>query len=73
MKITREEARQIINSYCDDIPRDDAVERAMNHDWTFDPRESRALEVAQQQDEADRVFYGDDLNEQTLVNSAVKG
>ena len=38
MKISREEAMYLIDSYCDDDPLPNALERAINHEWAYDPR-----------------------------------
>ena len=58
MRLTRAEATRLIETYCGDEPLPDALDRAIEHDWTHDPRGSRALERADAQDEADAVLYG---------------
>ena len=65
MKITYEQAENLIDSYCQiDLPPDDAIERVMAHDWNLGGRENRGDQVEvipgmyARQDEVDRILYG---------------
>lgn len=55
--LTRDEAEKLIDKYIDEIPLDDALERAMNHDWSFDPTTTTHPNAAEA-DEIDEVLYG---------------
>lgn len=65
MKITLSEAQQLIDSYCQDAPRNDALDRALTHDWEHDPRTDQIGEdhthtanFSDCQHEVDHVLYG---------------
>ena len=57
MTLTRDEAMHLIDTYCGDEPLDDALERALEHEWEHDPRGGQMN--ADTQYEVDRVLYGD--------------
>ena len=65
MRINRTEAQSLIDSYCQDVPLSDALERALDHDWEHDPRtdqigedHTQTAHFADCQHEVDHVLYG---------------
>ena len=65
MKINRREVQELIDSYCGDEPLQNALERAIDHDWEHDPRTDQIGEdhtetanFADLQHEVDHVLYG---------------
>ena len=59
MKISRAQAERLVETYCDDVPLVDAVERAIHHDWSFPVTGDHEIErSAGRQREVDLVLYG---------------
>ena len=57
MRITKDQATKLVDTYCGDEPRADAIERAVAHEWTFDVLADH-WESGCHQDEVDAVLYG---------------
>ena len=58
MKLTKIEAQFIVNWVCTQPPVDDALDRVLSHDWTFDPRGSKLTALLRSYHEQDQVLYG---------------
>lgn len=57
MKLTRKEAQFIVNHLCTEPPVHDALDRAISHEWTFDPRGSKLTALLRSYHEQDQVLY----------------
>ena len=56
--MTREQAKNLIDTYCIDEPPPDAVERLLRAELSFDPIANRHW-TGDQQDEVDEAIYGE--------------
>ena len=58
MKLTREEALRLIDEGATEEPAAGALDRVLNHDWSFDPRGSQLTLLLRRFHEQDQVLYG---------------
>lgn len=58
MKLTRKEALRLIDEDATEEPVVGALDRVLNHDWTFDPRGSQLTLLLRRFHEQDQVLYG---------------
>ena len=57
MKLTKKEAERLIEDHITETPVADALERIMDHEWSFDPRGDKLTQVLRQYHEQDYVLY----------------
>ena len=58
MKLSKREAQLLIAEAATSDPLPDALDRVLNHDWTFDPRGQQISLALRRYHEQDQVLYG---------------